>query len=80
MRRPRNNGSHGVDMNVQLTRLTSPIQDELDRVERTIAASLRTDNLFIRQMVDYLARGNGKRLRPTLALLSPRPSETLPTP
>ena len=53
-----------------LTELTAPIQNDLDRVERTIAETLRTDNLFIQQMVDYLADSSGKRIRPALALLS----------
>jgi len=62
--------SSELDPNVQLTRITGPIQEDLARVERAIAASLRTENLFIRQMVEYLAHGSGKRLRPAMAILS----------
>ncbi len=57
-------------MNLQLARLTSSVQDDLDQVERAIAFSLKSDNLYIRQIVDYMAGANGKRLRPALALLS----------
>lgn len=53
-----------------LTELTSSIQKDLDRVEQTITQSLKTDNLFIQQMVDYLSHSTGKRIRPALAILS----------
>lgn len=53
-----------------LTDLTAPIQKDLLRVEQTIAETLRTENLFIQQMVDYLSHSTGKRIRPALALLS----------
>lgn len=55
-----------------LTELTAPIQKDLNRVEQTISRSLKTDNLFIQQMVDYLAHSTGKRVRPALAILSAR--------
>jgi octaprenyl-diphosphate synthase len=55
---------------VILTDLTAPIQGDLDRVEKTIADTLRTENLFIQQMVDYLSSSAGKRVRPALAILS----------
>lgn len=65
-----------------LAELTAPIQNDLDRVEKTIAETLRTDNLFIQQMVDYLADSSGKRVRPALAILSAKycgevPEETI---
>ncbi len=53
-----------------LAELTAPIQNDLNRVEQTIAETLRSDNLFIQQMVDYLADSSGKRIRPALAILS----------
>lgn len=53
-----------------LAELTAPIQKDLDRVEQTIAETLRSENLFIQQMVDYLADSSGKRIRPALAILS----------
>ncbi|HJT22966.1 MAG TPA: polyprenyl synthetase family protein, partial [bacterium] len=53
-----------------LAELTAPIQNDLNRVEQTIAEALRSDNLFIQQMVDYLADSSGKRIRPALAILS----------
>lgn len=53
-----------------LTDLTAPIQKDLNRVEQLIAETLRTENLFIQQMVDYLADSAGKRIRPALAILS----------
>jgi len=67
---------------VRLTELTGPIQGELDRVESAIGSALKSDNPFIQQMVDYLARTQGKRVRPALAVLAARfcgtvPSETI---
>ncbi len=53
-----------------LKELTASIQNDLNRVEATISETLRTDNLFIQQMVDYLAGSAGKRIRPALAILS----------
>ena len=53
-----------------LTDLTASIQNDLNRVEQTIAETLKTENLFIQQMVDYLSHSTGKRIRPALALLS----------
>jgi octaprenyl-diphosphate synthase len=55
---------------VQLTELTASIQKDLRQVEQAISEGLRTDNVFIQQMVDYLAHSTGKRVRPALALLS----------
>ncbi len=57
---------------MDLKQLTHPIQKDLDRVEQVIAESLKTDNIFIQQMVDYLAQTAGKRARPALAILSAR--------
>lgn len=67
---------------VILTELTAPIQKDLNRVEQAIAHALKTDNLFIQQMVDYLSHSTGKRIRPALAILSAKycgqfPSETI---
>ncbi len=53
-----------------LTELTQPIKKDLERVEKKIAQSLKTENLFIQQMVDYLSHSTGKRVRPALAILS----------
>ena len=53
-----------------LTEITAPIQKDLNRVEETIGGALKTDNLFIQQMVDYLSHSTGKRARPALAILS----------
>ncbi len=65
-----------------LSEITAPIQKDLNRVEQTIAGSLKTDNLFIQQMVDYLSHSTGKRIRPALAILSAKycgklPAETI---
>ncbi len=65
-----------------LAELTAPIQNDLNRVEQTIAETLRSENLFIQQMVDYLADSSGKRIRPSLAILSAKycggvPEETI---
>lgn len=59
-----------TEKSVILTELTAPIQKDLNRVEQTIAETLKTENLFIQQMVDYLADSTGKRIRPALAILS----------
>ena len=61
-----------------LTEITAPIQKDLNRVEQTIAQSLKTDNLFIQQMVDYLSHSTGKRIRPALAILSAKYCGNLP--
>ncbi len=53
-----------------LTELTQPIKKDLERVEKKISASLKTENVFIQQMVDYLSHSTGKRVRPALAILS----------
>ncbi len=65
-----------------LTQLTAPIQKDLNRVEQAISQTLKTDNLFIQQMVDYLSHSTGKRIRPALAILSAKycghlPAETI---
>ncbi len=61
-----------------LTEITAPIQKDLNRVEQAIAHSLKTDNLFIQQMVDYLSHSTGKRIRPALAILSAKYCGRLP--
>ncbi len=53
-----------------LTELTASIQSDLNRVEKTISETLRTENIFIQQMVDYLSGSTGKRIRPALGILS----------
>ncbi len=53
-----------------LTDLTHPIKKDLERVEKKISQALKTENVFIQQMVDYLAHSTGKRVRPALAILS----------
>lgn len=53
-----------------LTEITAPIQKDLQQVERAIARALKSDNLFVQQMVDYLSHSTGKRIRPALAILS----------
>jgi octaprenyl-diphosphate synthase len=55
---------------VILTDLTKPIKKDLECVEKKISQSLKTENVFIQQMVDYLAHSTGKRVRPALAILS----------
>jgi octaprenyl-diphosphate synthase len=55
---------------VILTDLTQPIKKDLERVEKKISQALKTENVFIQQMVDYLAHSTGKRVRPALAILS----------
>ncbi len=65
-----------------LKELKTSIQKDLNRVDQTIAHALKTENIFVQQMVDYLSRSAGKRARPTLAILSAKycgyvPGETV---
>jgi octaprenyl-diphosphate synthase len=67
---------------VILNELTAPLREDLKKVDEVIARSLRTENLFIQQMVDYLSHSAGKRVRPLLAILSAKycggvPAETV---
>ena len=55
---------------MHLTELTAPIQKNLEQVEQTISQSLRSENLFVQEMADYLTHSTGKRVRPALAILS----------
>jgi len=55
---------------VILTDLTQSIKRDLENVEKKISQALKTENVFIQQMVDYLAHSTGKRVRPALAILS----------
>ena len=48
------------------------IQDEIDRFEVELAATLRSDVAFIDAIGEDLVRSGGKRLRPTLAFLTGR--------
>jgi octaprenyl-diphosphate synthase len=55
---------------VILTDLTKPIKKDLGLGEKKISDALKTENVFIQQMVDYLSHSTGKRVRPALAILS----------
>ncbi|MGH7739394.1 MAG: polyprenyl synthetase family protein, partial [bacterium] len=57
---------------MRLTDLTASIQGELARVESVLGAALKSENPFVQQMVDYLGRSQGKRVRPALAVLAAR--------
>jgi octaprenyl-diphosphate synthase len=48
----------------------APIAAELDEAERIFAAELGSRFAFVQQLVDHSAEFRGKRLRPTLLLLS----------
>lgn len=49
--------------------LTASLRESIERVEAVIYENLKTENLFVQQMVDYLVQSQGKRLRPLLAIL-----------
>ncbi|MFQ6106804.1 MAG: polyprenyl synthetase family protein [Thermoplasmata archaeon] len=46
------------------------ISEELDRVERRIAKSLRSDEQLLTEIATYVVRSGGKRIRPVITLLA----------
>ncbi len=53
-----------------ITHVYAPIQAELDEVEEILRAELRSDNPYVDELVRYGCLLGGKRLRPTLLLLT----------
>ena len=56
--------------NSALLELLQPITPELARVEEELAEQVTGFDKRVQHYVDYVLRGSGKRLRPTLALLA----------
>lgn len=52
--------------------LLAPIAHDLDEVERVLARSLASERPFVAELVAHLSHYRGKRLRPTLLLLTAR--------
>ncbi len=48
----------------------APVAADLQRVDATIRARLGSDVALVRQVAEYIVAGGGKRLRPSLVLLS----------
>jgi octaprenyl-diphosphate synthase len=48
----------------------APVASDLQRVDSVIHARLGSDVALVRQVAEYIVAGGGKRLRPTLVLLS----------
>lgn len=58
------------DYQGELARAVAPIQHDLAAFEEFIKAELRHENTYIAQMLSYVSELGGKRLRPSLLLLS----------
>jgi octaprenyl-diphosphate synthase len=65
------------DTPVGLQSPTLPIARDLDEVERILSASLESRRNHVRKLVTHLRNYRGKRLRPTLLLLSARAMGTV---
>ena len=57
---------------VTLEALRAYLADDLDAVDRVIRERLHSEVVLIRQVAEYIIGGGGKRLRPTLLVLSAR--------
>ena len=62
-------GSAGLK-NLNLLQLLNPVAADLKRVERVLAEQVSGFEPHLRAPISYLLEGNGKRLRPSLALLA----------
>jgi len=57
---------------ISLARYFAPIQSRLSAVEEELRCILKSDIPFVQELAEHVAQGQGKRLRPTLVLLSSR--------
>ena len=57
---------------MELSTICEPIQEELDMVEERLKSVSEVDFSYLSELLDYSLRGNGKRIRPILTLLSGR--------
>lgn len=55
---------------MKLSKIYKPIQQDLVRVEESLASVTRVEPAWLAKMLDYSLSGGGKRIRPALALLS----------
>lgn len=63
---------HAGELAVASAEASGLVQAELRAVEEAIAAELTSDRPYLTEMALHLASGGGKRLRPTLVLLTGR--------
>jgi octaprenyl-diphosphate synthase len=59
-----------VPVAVTIASLRAILEDDLLAVDRVLREALRSDVVLIRQVAEYIIGGGGKRLRPSLLLLS----------
>ena len=57
---------------MRVASIYEPVQVELAQVEATLEAVARSDIPLVQEMLQHVLSGGGKRLRPTIALLSGR--------
>jgi len=55
---------------VNLSDIYRPIQDDLEKVEQSLEAVADVDSPLLAQLLKYTLKSGGKRIRPTLTLLS----------
>ena len=55
---------------MELSTICEPIREELDMVEERLKSVTKVDFSRLSELLDYSLKGNGKRIRPILALLS----------
>lgn len=57
--------------------IAEPIADEIKVFEEEFAHSVRSENKRIQEIIDYISRSDGKKVRPTLLLLAAKSSGTI---
>ena len=55
---------------MKLSDIYGPVQDDLLKVEQSLDDVVKVDNPILAQMLEYVLKGNGKRIRSALTLLS----------
>ena len=55
---------------MELSTICEPIREELDMVEERLRSVSKVDFSRLSELLDYSLKGNGKRIRPILSLLS----------
>lgn len=63
---------------MQVASIHEPVQEELAKVGETLAAVTHSDIPAVKAMLEHVLAGEGKRLRPTIALLAGRFGEHRP--
>jgi len=63
---------------MRVASIHQPVQEELAQVEATLQAVKRVELPWLEEMLDHILAGEGKRLRPTIALLAGRFGEYRP--